>query len=105
MGANRAGELTALAHRSVSAAALVDDYVEYTTAGTRWMYATPALRVRTRIERLPRAHPQPMRAPHEGPGMFAVESAMDELAHELGIDPVQLRLRNEPDVDPLTGEP
>jgi len=105
LGATRTGELTALAHHSVNAAAIADDYVEYTTAGTRWMYATPALRVRTRIERLTRAQPQPMRAPHEGPGMFAVESAMDELAHELGIDPVQLRLRNEPTVDPLTGEP
>jgi xanthine dehydrogenase YagR molybdenum-binding subunit len=105
LGATGSGELTALAHHSVSAAAPADDYVEYTTAGTRWMYATPALRVRTRIERLARPIPQPMRAPHEGPGMFAVESAMDELAHELGIDPVQLRLRNEPDVDPVTGEP
>jgi xanthine dehydrogenase YagR molybdenum-binding subunit len=105
LGATRTGELTALAHHSVNAAAPADDYVEYTTAGTRWMYATPALRVRTRIERLTRAQPQPMRAPHEGPGMFAIESAMDELAHELGIDPVQLRLRNEPAVDPVTGEP
>jgi xanthine dehydrogenase YagR molybdenum-binding subunit len=105
LGATSTGELTALAHHSVNAAAMADDYVEYTTAGTRWMYATPALRVRTRIERLTRPQPQPMRAPHEGPGMFAVESAMDELAHELGIDPVQLRLRNEPTVDPLTGEP
>jgi xanthine dehydrogenase YagR molybdenum-binding subunit len=105
LGARRDGRLTALGHHSVSASALADDYAEYTTAGTRWLYATPALRVRTRIERLPRAHPTPMRAPHEGPGMYAVESAMDELAHELGIDPVELRLRNEPDVDPLTGEP
>lgn len=94
-----------MGHHSVSASALVDDYVEYTTVGTRWLYATSAVRGRTRIERLPQAHPTPMRAPHEGPGMFAVESAMDELAHELGIDPVQLRLRNEPDVDALTGEP
>jgi len=37
--------------------------------------------------------------------MFALESAMDELAYELGMDPVELRLRNEPDVDPLTGKP
>jgi xanthine dehydrogenase YagR molybdenum-binding subunit len=105
LAATRDGRLTAVGHHSVSASAMADDYVEYTTAGTRWLYATPAMRVRTRIERLPRAHPTPMRAPHEGPGMFAVESAMDELAHELGIDPVQLRLRNEPDTDPLTGQP
>ena len=69
------------------------------------MYATPALRVSTRIEPVDRPQPNPMRAPHEGPGMFAVESAMDELAHELGIDPVELRLRNEPERDPVTGQP
>ena len=83
----------------------LDDYAEYGTAGTRWLYATPALRVSTRVERLDRPQPNPMRAPHEGPGMFGVESAMDELAYELGIDPVELRLRNEPEIDPMTGQP
>ncbi len=105
LGATRDGRLTAVEHTSVNAAARADDYAEFTNAGTRWLYATPALRARTRIERLHRAQPTAMRAPHEGPGMFAVESAMDELAHQLGIDPVALRLRNEPDTDPVTGEP
>ncbi|MGI9006333.1 MAG: xanthine dehydrogenase family protein molybdopterin-binding subunit [Streptosporangiaceae bacterium] len=105
LGATRDGRLTAVEHDSVNAAARADDYAEYGTAGTRWLYATPALRVSTRVERLDRPQPNPMRAPHEGPGMFGVESAMDELAHELGMDPVELRLRNEPDVDPVTGQP
>jgi xanthine dehydrogenase YagR molybdenum-binding subunit len=105
LGATRDGRLTLIEHDSVNAAARTDDYVEFTTAGTRWMYATSALRVSTRIEAVDRPQPNPMRAPHEGPGMFAVESAMDELAHELGIDPVELRLRNEPDRDPVTGQP
>lgn len=105
LGATRDGRLTALEHDSVNAAARADDYAEYGTAGTRWLYATPALRVSTRVERLDRAQPNPMRAPHEGPGMFGVESAMDELACELGMDPVQLRLRNEPEADPVTGQP
>jgi len=105
LGASRDGRLAAVEHTSVNAAARADDYAEFATAGTRWLYATSTLRVRTRIERLDRPQPNPMRAPHEGPGLFAVESAMDELAHELGIDPVTLRLRNEPDTDPVTGEP
>jgi len=46
-----------------------------------------------------------MRAPGECPGMFALESAMDELAEACGIDPVELRLRNEPAVHPETGQP
>ena len=105
LGATRDGRLTALEHDTVNAAARADDYAEFASAGTRWMYATPALRVSTRIEPLDRPQPNPMRAPHEGTGMFAVESAMDELAHELRIDPVQLRLRNEPERDPVTGQP
>lgn len=104
LGASRDGRLLAVEHHSVNAAAMADDYTEFANAGTRWLYASPALRMTTRIERLDRAQPNPMRAPHEGPGMFAVESAMDELAHRLGMDPVELRLRNEPEVDPVTGE-
>jgi xanthine dehydrogenase YagR molybdenum-binding subunit len=103
LAAARDGALSAVDHHSVNAAARADDYTEFATAGTRWLYATPALRVTTRVERLDRPQPNPMRAP--GPGMFAVESAMDELAYRLGVDPVVLRLRNEPEVDPVTGQP
>lgn len=105
LAADRDGRLRAVEHDTVNPASLADDYTEFANAGTRWLYAAPALRGTTRIERLERAQPNPMRAPHEGPGMFAIESAMDELAHRLGIDPVELRLRNEPDVDPTTGAP
>src|SRR3989449_1900726 len=46
-----------------------------------------------------------MRAPGECPGMFALESALDELAIACGLDPIELRIRNEPEVDPETGNP
>ena len=46
-----------------------------------------------------------MRAPGEAVGTFALESAIDELAHEMGIDPIELRLRNEPETHPLSGTP
>ncbi len=46
-----------------------------------------------------------MRAPGESVGTFALESAIDELAVELGIDPIALRIRNEPDKDPTSGLP
>jgi len=105
LAAGRDGALRAVEHHSVNAASRADDYTEFTTAGTRWLYATPALRVSTRIERCDRPQPQPMRAPHEGLGMFAIESAMDELAYRLGMDPVALRLRNEPELDPTTTQP
>ncbi|WP_051698109.1 xanthine dehydrogenase family protein molybdopterin-binding subunit [Streptomyces albus] len=105
LGADAEGRLTAVEHHSVNAASRDDEYGEDATAASGWMYATPALRLRRRIRHTDRAHPTPMRAPHEGPGMFALESALDELAHEAGIDPVELRLRNEPDREPLTGRP
>ena len=105
LGAAADGRLTALRHTSSSAAARLGDYCELTTHCSTWLYTSPAIETSLRVERLDRPAPTPMRAPHEGQGMFALESAMDELAHELGMDPVELRLRNEPDVDPLTGKP
>jgi xanthine dehydrogenase YagR molybdenum-binding subunit len=105
LGARADGRLTAVRHHSVNPSSCVDDYLEYTTGATTWLYDSPAIETSTRIQRLNRSNGTPMRAPHEGPGVFALESAMDELAHQLRIDPVELRLRNEPRVDPVTGVP
>jgi xanthine dehydrogenase YagR molybdenum-binding subunit len=57
------------------------------------------------VVRLNRGNPTPMRAPLEGVGLVAVEIAMDELAYELGIDPLELRLRNYTEIDPAEGKP
>ncbi|GAA5159639.1 xanthine dehydrogenase family protein molybdopterin-binding subunit [Pseudonocardia eucalypti] len=106
LGATAEGRLTAIRHHSVNATARTDNYyVENTTDAATWLYDSPAIAVHTRVEQVDRPNPTAMRAPNEGPGMFALESAMDELAHELGIDPVEPRLRNEPSVDPMTGRP
>jgi xanthine dehydrogenase YagR molybdenum-binding subunit len=105
LGATRDGRLTALRHHSVNPSSRTGDYVECATHSSTWLYDSPAIETRMRIQRLDRPSPTPMRAPHEGAGMYALESAMDELAHRLGIDPVQLRIRNEPKVDPTSGLP
>jgi xanthine dehydrogenase YagR molybdenum-binding subunit len=68
------------------------------------MYAAPNRRTTHRLARLDLPTPFWMRAPGKCPGMYALESAMDELAVELGLDPIELRVRNEPDVEPETGE-
>jgi xanthine dehydrogenase YagR molybdenum-binding subunit len=68
------------------------------------MYAAPNRRTTHRLVRLDLPTPFWMRAPGKCPGMYALESAMDELAVELGVDPIELRLRNEPDADPETGD-
>jgi xanthine dehydrogenase YagR molybdenum-binding subunit len=69
------------------------------------MYASPNRRSTHRLAPLDVPIPSWMRAPGECPGMFGPEVALDELAGELGIDPVQLRIVNEPEVDPDTGKP
>ncbi len=69
------------------------------------MYAAPNRRTTHRLARLDVPVPTNMRAPGECPGMFALESAMDDLAIACGLDPIELRIRNEPVVDPETGHP
>src|SRR6266567_881029 len=69
------------------------------------MYAAPNRRTTHRLARLDVPATAWMRAPGECPGMFALESAMDELAIACGLDPIELRIRNEPAVDPESGRP
>jgi xanthine dehydrogenase YagR molybdenum-binding subunit len=105
LGATRDGRLTALRHYSTNPSSFTGDYAECAVHPCGWLYDSPAIQTRLRIQRVHRPAPTPMRAPHEGAGMYALESAMDELAHRLGIDPVELRIRNEPEVDPTSGLP
>jgi xanthine dehydrogenase YagR molybdenum-binding subunit len=105
LGARRGGSLTAIRHASVNATAPSDPYVEHGSAGTRTLYACPNIETSDRVVRLNVPPPTFMRAPHEGPGMVALEMAMDELASALDLDPLELRLVNHADRDPTTGKP
>ena len=105
LGANRDGRLTAIRHTSVSASSMSDGYQEFVPAGTRALYACPAIETRSRTVHLNRVNPTAMRAPHEGPGVAMLEVAMDELAYELGMDPLEFRLRNYAETDPTKGKP
>lgn len=105
LGARRDGSLTALRHTSVNPTSVADTFMEYVAAGSRSMYACPAIETRHRIVPVNRPLPTPMRAPWEGMGMVGLEIAMDELSYELDLDPLELRLRNYADTDPTTGHP
>jgi xanthine dehydrogenase YagR molybdenum-binding subunit len=105
LGADADGRLTAVAHDVIEHTAMRTEFAEQTAACTRAMYATPAMRTTHRLARLNVPAPSWMRAPGETPGMYALESAMDELAVTLGMDPVELRIRNEPDREPDSGLP
>ena len=105
LAADRDGTLLALDHLSRTQTSKVLEFAEQVATFARTMYATPNLRTRHRVVALDLPTPRWMRAPGEAPGSFAVESALDELAAELRMDPVELRIRNEPSVEPETGLP
>jgi xanthine dehydrogenase YagR molybdenum-binding subunit len=100
LGAGPDGRLAAMAHEVWSATARSEEYTEQTAAFTRSLYAAPNRLTRHRLIRVDTHRGEWMRAPGEAPGMLAVECAMDELAERLGLDPIELRIRNEPDQDP-----
>ena len=104
LAADGAGTLLGIGHETVEQTSRQVEFAEQTGEATRHMYAAPNRLVTHRLARLDVPTPSWMRAPGECPGMFALESAMDELAELAGIDPVELRVRNEPAVDPHTGD-
>jgi xanthine dehydrogenase YagR molybdenum-binding subunit len=100
LGAGSDGELAAMAHEVWSATARSEEFAEQTAAFTRSLYAAPNRLTRHRLFPIDTHRGEWMRAPGEAPGMLAVECAMDELAERLDLDPIELRIRNEPDRDP-----
>jgi xanthine dehydrogenase YagR molybdenum-binding subunit len=103
LGADRDGRLTAIAHDVVEQTSKLAEFAEQTALPTRMMYAAPNRRTTHRLAPLNVPTPSWMRAPGECPGMYALESALDELALVLALDPIELRIRNEPELDPETG--
>ncbi|MDB5130515.1 MAG: hypothetical protein JWR02_264 [Mucilaginibacter sp.] len=98
-GATSAGKLNAIKHDTTSESSFVDEFVEQAGVATSIIYSCPNVEVSHSLVRLNRGTPCPTRAPGEAPGTYALEVAMDELAFELKMDPVQLRLVNYADTD------
>ncbi len=105
LGAGPDGRLTAISHDVIEQTAKIKEFAEQTAVATRTMYATQSRRTSHRLAALDVPVPSWMRAPGEAPGMFALESAMDEMAIRCGLDPVEFRIRNEPEIDAETGLP
>jgi xanthine dehydrogenase YagR molybdenum-binding subunit len=103
LGADHTGRLQALDHLAYSQTSRIREFAEQTAVMSRTMYATPNLRTGHRLVALDVPTPRWMRAPGEAPGSFALESAMDELATACQIDPVELRIINEPSMEPDSG--
>ena len=105
LGAGDDGTLTAIDHESINVTSMSDDFVEFATEASRTTYASPAIRLAQRIQRANVNLPNPMRAPVEGCGLWPLNSAINELAHRLGMDPLELRLANHAESHPVTGQP
>jgi xanthine dehydrogenase YagR molybdenum-binding subunit len=103
LGADRDGRLTAVDHTAYAQTSTVLEFTEQTAVMSRMMYAADSLRTHHEVVALDVPSPSWVRAPGEAPGSFALESAMDELAAACRLDPLELRIRNEPAVEPATG--
>jgi xanthine dehydrogenase YagR molybdenum-binding subunit len=105
LGAQADGRLDALIHTGVVAMTPHNNTPEPFILPAKSVYASKTFFLDVETVRMNMVANTFMRAPGEAVGTFALESAMDELAHELGMDPIELRIRNEPAKDPLTGLP
>jgi xanthine dehydrogenase YagR molybdenum-binding subunit len=106
IGADKDGRLTGIRHESISPTSIFDNYIEYAALATRSLWAASGgIATNHKIVHVNRNTPTAMRSPHEALGHFALESALDELAYELGIDPVAIRLQNDTATDPHSGRP
>ncbi len=100
LGATTDGKLVGITHESHSQTAVYEEFTESAVSVSRFLYASPNVNTRYKVVPLNVGVPAPMRGPGEATGSFAMESALDELSYKLGIDPIELRLRNYTDSDP-----
>jgi len=105
LAADASGKLTAIQQDYVNHTSIQDDYDEGCGEATGFLYSSPNVLVTGGLARRNVGMPTAMRGPGAVPGLYALESAMDELALKLKMDPVQLRLINEPEKDESTGQP
>ena len=105
LGATSKGKLVSLAHDYVYSKSILDDYQEDCGEITASQYSVPNLRVEFGRAQRHTGSPTPMRGPGAVPGLYATESALNELAATLKMDPVKLRVLNEPKKDESLGQP
>jgi xanthine dehydrogenase YagR molybdenum-binding subunit len=105
LGASSEGRLTALRHHKLSLTSPFDDWAEPSLSVASQAYACANYEGVYRLIRGNTMTPTFTRGPGETSGMIALECALDELAGELGIDPLEMRLRNHAEVDPVSGNP
>jgi len=105
LGAGSDGRLQSVTHEVVNETSLSDEFVESCASFSRDLYAVPNFGMSQTLSRLHISKPTPQRGPGDSTGSFALESAMDELSYAIGLDPLELRLRNYSELHPNSGKP
>ncbi|HUY80410.1 MAG TPA: xanthine dehydrogenase family protein molybdopterin-binding subunit [Acidobacteriaceae bacterium] len=105
LGATKDGKLTSIIHEVKNPTSMVDDFMEGATGSTPTMYSCPNVKTAQWIVRLNIGSPMAMRGPGACPGMYGLDSALDDLAIKLNMDPLQIRLKNYAEKDESSGKP
>lgn len=105
LGVDDDGKLTALDHRTKTPSSTFDDFFEPASDISHTLYTSPAISTSYEAVRIDTGTPLFMRAPGEATGSVALESAIDEMAHACGMDPLEFRLKNYAEVEPVSGKP
>ncbi|HEU4470811.1 MAG TPA: xanthine dehydrogenase family protein molybdopterin-binding subunit [Flavisolibacter sp.] len=105
IGADREGRLVGITHEAFSHTSTYEEFTEGVVNISRLLYACPNVTTRYKVRPLDLSTPTWMRGPGEATGAFALESALDELSYSLGIDPLEIRLRNYAETDPERNRP
>jgi xanthine dehydrogenase YagR molybdenum-binding subunit len=105
LGATPDGKLTGITHEVIAQTSSYEDFTEGVVSMTKFMYESPNVNTRYKLLPLDIGSPIWMRGPGEATGAFALESAMDELAYKLKIDPLEFRIKNYTETDPERKRP
>lgn len=105
LGATPDGKLTGLTHEAISETSNYEEFTDRTVDISKVMYACPNVNTSYKIIALDKSTPTWMRGPGEATGAYALECAIDELSYALNIDPIELRIKNHADIDPMRNLP
>ncbi|HVF96038.1 MAG TPA: molybdopterin cofactor-binding domain-containing protein, partial [Flavisolibacter sp.] len=105
LAATKDGKLTALAHETTTHCAINNEFIEPCGDCSKLMYDAPNSLISYRVVPMNIILPTYTRGPGKATGSFALESAIDEMAYQLKMDPIEFRLKNEPPKDPSNGKP